>query len=111
MAQHYSDERRESEETALPDVETFEANYGECPDCGSVVFFDHFTAEDGRLMGRCRECRDDDEDRTTDATELNKSGWWFWFCFPGCLPDSEPEGPYQTEAEALNAARELNGDW
>ena len=32
-------------------------------------------------------------------------GWFYWFCFPGCLPDSEPKGPFETEAEALADAR------
>jgi hypothetical protein len=30
-----------------------------------------------------------------------KKGWYWWVCFPGCLPDSEPQGPFDTEKEAL----------
>tara|TARA_R110002020_G_scaffold417080_2_gene626258 strand:+ start:1415 stop:1663 length:249 start_codon:yes stop_codon:yes gene_type:complete len=37
-----------------------------------------------------------------------KPGYYFWYCFPGCLPDSEPWectgipwGPYETEQEAI----------
>lgn len=37
--------------------------------------------------------------------EESPAGWYFWHCFPGCLPDSEAEGPYDTEAEALESAR------
>jgi hypothetical protein len=33
-------------------------------------------------------------------------GWYWWSCFPGCLPDSEPMGPFETEAAALADARE-----
>jgi hypothetical protein len=33
-------------------------------------------------------------------------GWYWWTCLPGCLPDSDPSGPYATEDEALAAARE-----
>lgn len=33
-------------------------------------------------------------------------GWYWWVCFPGCLPDSEPEGPFDSEAAAMAAARE-----
>lgn len=29
------------------------------------------------------------------------AGWYWWACFPGCLPDGEPVGPFATEAEAL----------
>ena len=33
-------------------------------------------------------------------------GYYYWFCYPGCLPDSDPIGPFETEAEALADARE-----
>jgi len=33
-------------------------------------------------------------------------GWYFWSCFPWCLPDSDPIGPYATEEAAASAARE-----
>jgi len=35
------------------------------------------------------------------------SGWYWRSCFPGCLPDSDPVGPFETEAEALADAREM----
>jgi hypothetical protein len=34
------------------------------------------------------------------------SGWYWQACFPGCLPDSEPNGPFDTENEAIEAAQE-----
>jgi len=34
------------------------------------------------------------------------SGWYYWYCLPGCMPDTEPMGPYTTEDEALDASRE-----
>jgi hypothetical protein len=34
-------------------------------------------------------------------------GWFFWFCMPGCLPDSEPFGPYSTKKQALAEARRM----
>lgn len=33
-------------------------------------------------------------------------GFYYWFCFPGCLPDSDTFGPYAAENEALEAARD-----
>ena len=33
-------------------------------------------------------------------------GYYFWYCFPGCLPDGEPFGPYETELAAKEAAQE-----
>ena len=32
------------------------------------------------------------------------SGWYWWSCQPGCLPDGEPSGPYDTEREAMRDA-------
>jgi hypothetical protein len=31
-------------------------------------------------------------------------GYYWWPCFPGCLPDSEPMGPFNTELEAYEDA-------
>jgi len=39
----------------------------------------------------------------------NAPGWYWWHCFPGCLPDSEPMGPYDTESDALADARDDGG--
>lgn len=34
-----------------------------------------------------------------------ESGWYWWSCFPGCLPDGDASGPFTTEEEALADAR------
>ena len=34
------------------------------------------------------------------------AGWYWRSCLPGCLPDSDPYGPFVTEAEALADAQE-----
>lgn len=31
-------------------------------------------------------------------------GWYWWSCSPGCLPDSDPVGPFDTSREALEAS-------
>ena len=80
--QAYSDPTRESDPHALPDVEVFalsqlEANY-------NLENLDH-----------------------ADENTLTVAGWYWWSCFPGCLPDSEPFGPFDTEAEALANAQDI----
>jgi hypothetical protein len=37
---------------------------------------------------------------------LTPGMWYYWFCFPGCLPDSDPFGPYDTQAAAIAAVRD-----
>lgn len=32
-------------------------------------------------------------------------GWYYWSCFPGCLPDSDPIGPFLTSADAYHDAQ------
>lgn len=39
------------------------------------------------------------------VTESWADGWYYHFAMPGCLPDSESDGPFETEAEALEHAR------
>lgn len=44
-----------------------------------------------------------ERDEEADALE---PGFYWWSCFPGCLPDGEPNGPFKDEEEALADARE-----
>ncbi len=34
-------------------------------------------------------------------------GWYWWACFPGCLPDGEPNGPFETAEQAYNDATDI----
>ena len=56
---------------------------------------------------------DDDPHALPNAIEIFEadqpflpSGWYWWYCLPGCLPDTEPIGPFDSEDEALADARE-----
>lgn len=33
------------------------------------------------------------------------AGWYWWACFPGCLPDGEANGPFDTMQEAYKDAK------
>lgn len=35
-------------------------------------------------------------------------GWYVQACFPGCMPDGDPWGPYRSESAAIKAWREMN---
>ena len=41
-----------------------------------------------------------------DADEVNPAGWYWQACFPGCLPDGDPEGPFGQKDEAIANAEE-----
>ncbi len=93
MAQFYTDPTRETDDHALPNAETFRAHYGDCPDCGQVVQSPDCTT------GACYDCGD-------RVVRLGQVGWFWWACFPGCLPDGEPMGPFETEQAAIDDARD-----
>ena len=102
MPYHYSRPSRESEPTALPDLEVWRDRIANVScSCGEYDVPARY-AEDG--MGCPSECG-----RTiaVDAIEPTKRfGWFYWFCFPGCLPEGDARGPFETEDAALADARD-----
>jgi hypothetical protein len=86
MSQFYSDSEREHETYSLPDAETF-----------YMTASDFVNAEEGTWM---HDRMSDDRDASADSL----AGWYYWFCIPGCLPDSEPSGPFETEQDAIDDA-------
>jgi hypothetical protein len=46
-----------------------------------------------------------------DGNDAYKPGWYWWACFPGCLPDGEPNGPFASSRQALNDADEWNPEF
>ena len=43
---------------------------------------------------------------TDDEGERRGPGWYWWACFPGCIPDGEPSGPFATSRQARKDADE-----
>jgi hypothetical protein len=81
--QAYSDPRRENETHALPDIEVFEVwDEQSCPWC----------------------CEPSDDPMNAHCDE--HKGFYWQSCFPGCLPDGDPVGPFETKDEALADAHE-----
>jgi hypothetical protein len=39
------------------------------------------------------------------------AGWYWWACFPGCLPDGEPNGPFASSGQALRDADEWHPEF
>lgn len=88
MSRFYTNPSREDDTHALPDAEAF-----------------YLTAKEAE------EYNSDHVSNADDNCDLyDGPGWYAWACFPGCLPDGEPHGPYKTEAEAIAAHREMFGD-
>ena len=49
-----------------------------------------------------------------DEYTITQAGWYWWSCFPGCLPnagwlvDGDASGPFMTEAEAIADAQDID---
>jgi hypothetical protein len=59
-----------------------------------------FQSDTGEPYGSCEvffTCGSFDQ----EAEDSHAPGWYWQACFPGCLPDSDPCGPFQTKAEAM----------
>ena len=85
MSMYYSDPEREDDDHALPDVEVFYLDRD-----------DFWDADEGTWMYEARE--------NLPVSQL--VGYYVWYCYPGCLPDSDPLGPFATEREAVDAVLE-----
>ena len=91
MSRHHSDPRRASDPHALEDIEVFEVDAGMIED-----------AEPGTWI---TDALDD------GANPADLVGWYWWSCLPGCLPEGDPAGPFDTEAAALDDATETANDF
>ena len=38
------------------------------------------------------------------SERIGDKGFYWWPCFPGCLPDGDPVGPFKTEQAAIKDA-------
>lgn len=70
----------------------FRSYADQCSDAGIEVFWHDET-----------EC-DPDSCWIDDDGKPLPSGFYWWSCSPGCLPDGDPNGPYETELEAQREA-------
>lgn len=120
MAQIYSDSKRENDPHALPDVEVFyiapdsfpRHTIFECGSCGGYheVYFNDDCRDDAQRYAGVEDYAERNGLKESSVTETDTPavGWYWWACFPGCLPDGEPNGPFATEAEAIADAQDTS---
>jgi len=96
MPHHYTDPSRETDPHALPNVEAFYV--------GTLPIRSSQSRDGWKQPLPCHICADWSSDEQTPHGE--HVGWYWAPGFPGCLRDSDPIGPFDTEAEALADARE-----
>jgi len=108
MSQHYSNPKRENDPYALPDLEIFELTATEVAALDEDMFNEYAKRPEfklchmnGRVQANMLEAMVKEEGI--------EGGYFYWYCSPGCLPDSEAIGPFKTREEALKDARENAG--
>ena len=102
--QIYSDPSKESDTWSLPNVEVFEMSALEAAE--SVLYEDDQHEYLKRFPLATMNSRDREKMVSTMVEELGiKGGWFYWYCLPGCLPDSSPIGPFDSCNDAVSACR------
>ena len=99
----YSDVKREFDPYSLPDIEVFQLTAEEAVQQNEDLMWD--AGKQFPLMHMNSRDRDKAIEWAIEESGCT-GGWYWWSCFPGCLPDSCANGPFETRAEALADARE-----
>jgi hypothetical protein len=73
----------------------------ECENCG-----DYEVSEDRATAVSPTHCPSCERTDRTSVKATDKQAWFYWYCLPGCLPDSDESGPFDTEQAALDDAEE-----
>jgi hypothetical protein len=104
MAQEYSNPSRQDDPHSLPDIEVFQLTAREVAEMDKELIDQYIRRFEFRLAVMNGKTRETMFDRTIEEEGI-QGGWFWWSCFPGCLPDSEPMGPFDSYKDALNDAR------
>jgi len=101
--QAYSNPEREHDEHALPDVEVFQLTRAEQVEQDDDLMWEALK----RFPLASMNSREREKAIEWAIEESGATGGYFWWsCFPGCLPDSPAFGPFKTRAEALADAQD-----
>jgi hypothetical protein len=99
---------REHDPHALPDVEIFEMTAAE------IAAEDEDTCHEYLKEFPLAVFNSRERERMLDAMIERvgiKGGFFWWSRLPGCLPESEARGPFDSQAECVADIREEYGEW
>jgi hypothetical protein len=103
--QVYSNPDRERDPTALPDVEVFQLTAAEVAELDDDMLYEYAQKHRFRAASISPRVREQMIDAMIADNGI-EGGWFYHACFPGCLPDGPPIGPYPTANDAKKAAQE-----
>ena len=105
MTQFYSDPSREADPYALPDCEVFQLTAREVAEQMEDEIYEYSRRHEFRMAGFNSRDRNAMLDCMIEELGIT-GGWFYWFCFPGCMPEGPPMGPFETQQEAIESARD-----
>ena len=105
MSQAYSNPDRAGDPYALPNIEIFQMTAQEVAAQDEDLVYEYTKRHEFRLAHMNSRVRENMLDQIVADNGI-RGGWFWWACFPGCLPDSTPIGPFDSYAEALANAQE-----
>lgn len=101
----YSDPSRENEKHAISDCEVFQLTSEEVAETMEEEICALMKRPEFRLAAMNTRVREKMIETLIDENAV-KGGWFYWYCFPGCLPEGCPVGPFETCDAAIEACRE-----
>lgn len=70
------------------------------------TYFDPTRENDPHALPDCEVYYVSQDDIDMESFSDAFPGWYWRACFPGCLPDGDPVGPFGTELLAIEDAQE-----
>lgn len=103
--QFYSDPSRESEKWSLPDCQAFQMTAEEVAETMEDEIYNLMKRKEFRLASMSPRVREKMIETLIEENAV-KGGWFYQYCFPVCLPEGDPVGPFETCDDAIKACQE-----
>ena len=104
MPQFYSDPSRQDDAYALPDAEVFQLNAYEVAQMDEDLIHEYMKRPAFRLAVMNSAVREKMLSAMIQEEGI-EGGWFYWYCFPGCMPEGDPIGPFATAKLAVEDCR------
>ena len=105
MSQAYSNPDRENDPHALPDLEIFQLTAREAAEFDEDMVWEYRRNHKFRPASVNSRTREAMFDAMIEAEGIT-GGWFYWYCFPGCLPHRVAIGPFDSYTAAKKATQD-----
>lgn len=74
------------------------------PNQSFLMSFHQFIDSQGNQFGSFKVFKYELYEELHPFADCIPAGWYWQACFPGCIPDSDPNGPFKSEDDAITDA-------